>query len=162
MMKLVKGKVILQGYEVMFILSEANHVPGKILEEIYADHSVPISGADSYQFGYEFSKPESIKWLCAQSWILDYAEYRPIPISELKTTAIRLKSELYNMVERHSQQQVTTEFDTELFRRKRHVLESIELMIHFKQGKVRFDLPDDTTKPRILKLLEAIFHRSAP
>ena len=66
------------------------------------------------------------------------------------------------MVERHSQQQETTEFDTELFRRKRHVLESIELMIHFKQGKVRFDLPDDTTKPRILKLLEAIFHRSAP
>ena len=165
MMKLVKGKVILQGYEVMFILSEANHVPGKILEEIYADRSVPISGVNKYQFRYEFSNPENVEWLSAQPWILDFTEYRSVPVSELKTIAVRLKSELYNMVERHSQQQATTEFDADLFRKKRHILESIELMVHYKQKEIRFELPNDTSKPRVLKLLETIrtfFHRSAP
>ena len=165
-MKLIRrDKVILQGYEVMFILSKMNHVPGKILEEIYADRQVPISGADKYQFGYEFSNPENVEWLSAQSWILDYDEYRSVPVPELRTIAVRLKSELYNMVERNSQQQVTTEFDAELFRKKRHILESIELMIHYRQKEIRFELPNDTSKPRVLKLLETIrtfFHRSAP
>lgn len=79
-------KILLQGYEVGFILNELHKVPGFIIEEVFHDgrSSLFIAGrSGNVDFSYEFKSEKAVDWLREQDWILDFDEYEKKKPQEL-------------------------------------------------------------------------------
>jgi len=78
MKRKAEGKILLQGYEVGFILNELRETPGCIMSEVFdgGRSCLLIAGrSDNVDFKFEFKTEAAVKWLEEQDWILDYDEY---------------------------------------------------------------------------------------
>ncbi len=148
-MKLKIGdKVYLQKYEVAYIWHELWCVPGGIFEETFTDDVFIMNGpSDGLKFECVYRKPENIKWLMAQDWLIDYEEYAKMSLEELKAVHERLVVKYHadiNNFNTKSRSYRETHFaeKNEELKILEHKITSIGGMIGHCKGELRFGFPD--------------------
>lgn len=150
-MKIKDGqKVFLQKYEVTYIMHELNSVPAGIVEEIFKDDEPFImSGpADGQVFDCVFQNPETTKWLMEQDWVVDYDQYKNVPVAELEALCRQLEKEYssgandFNAKDNAYREKHFNE-QNEKFSNMRHKIASLYLMLEHLEKKANFVFPDE-------------------
>ncbi|MBR0467642.1 hypothetical protein IJJ53_01905 [Candidatus Saccharibacteria bacterium] len=158
-MKIKNGqKVFLQKYEVTYIMHELNSVPAGIVEEIFKDGKPFIMSGpiDGQVFACVFENPKATEWLMEQDWIVDYDQYKNVPVADLKVLCEQLKNEYSSGVgnfnakddayrEKHFDEQ------NEKFSNMRHKISSLYLMIDHLEKKTNFVFPDEISNHSIFQ-----------
>lgn len=95
-MKIKDGqKVFLQKYEVAYIMHELNLVPAGIIEEVFKDGKpfIMANPIDGQVFDCVFENPGTTEWLMEQDWIVDYDQYKNVPVVDLEALCKQLEDE---------------------------------------------------------------------
>lgn len=103
MRRRINEKVLLQGYDVGFILNEMHATPSSIMLELLDNKksNVMVVGQhDNISFKYEFRTSAATKWILRQDWILDFDEYVEKDPQELKDYHNKIVDEYNDEVER--------------------------------------------------------------
>ena len=155
-MKLKIGnKVYLQKYEARYIVDGSNCLPCDIINETFSgskDNFLFISSsADSLHFERVYKKPENVKWLMDQDWIVDYDEYAKMPLAELEALRERLDTERFAGIrEFNAKDEVYRKAhfgeESEKFERLGHKIVSLEKFIRFRKGEIGFVFPEEYQK----------------
>ena len=150
-MKLKIGdKVYLQKYEVSHILHDSNAFPSSILDETFDDGKckafIMNGPADGFQFKCVYEKPENVKWLMDQSWIVDYDEYAEMSLAELEALWEHLRVKRSTGIDEFNAKEEAykkTHFDeaSEKFDKLGHKITSIGYLIRLRRGEVEFIFP---------------------
>lgn len=151
-MKLRIGdRVYLQKYEVAHILHELNSFPAGIMQETFSNSESGFffmnGPADGFRFECIYKKPNNVEWLMGQDWIVDYDEYARISLTELKALYERLKSEYSTGVSEfnakdEAYREAHFEEESDKLNNFSHKIASLENLIEFREGKVKFVFPD--------------------
>ena len=150
-MKLKIGdKVYLQKYEVAHILHGLDSFPTGIMQETFDDDNgfFCMNGlADGFRFECIYKEPANVKWLMKQDWIVDYDEYAEMPLAELEALRERLKAERSADIDKFNAKDEAyrkAHFDKESdkFDKLEHKIISLEDLIRFRKGEVKFVFPD--------------------
>lgn len=90
----VRNKVYLQTYEISFIMHRTICFPRVMHEEILGnDLEIDADNIDPMSFSYHFRERDSIEWIMAQEWLVDFDEYASMPADEIKAIYDKLVME---------------------------------------------------------------------
>ena len=152
-MKLKIGdKVYLQKYEVAHIMHKLNRFPSGILDETFSGNEdglfIMNGPTDGFRFECIYKKPENVRWLMEQDWIVDYDEYVEMPLAELEALQERLKAERSADIDEFNTKDEAyrkAHFDEESnrFDKLRHKIVSLGYLIKFRKGEVECVFPDE-------------------
>ncbi|MBR3322122.1 hypothetical protein IKG05_00560 [Candidatus Saccharibacteria bacterium] len=163
-MKLRIGKkVFLQGYDIHALSSKIDCTLQSVLDEALGCEVPIFALEDDYEFRFVVQQPENVQWLLDQDYILDLDTYGQIPIEQLKI----LLEDIYEWHDaevkaynrevdrmRHHAFYRNSLYRYRHYRRgqrlhkREHRCRSLELMIDYLEGQIKFDLPDqETTSP---------------
>lgn len=152
-MKLKIGdKVYLQKYEIAYIVHNPNGAPGGLFNELFsggsAEYFYMSSPEDGYQFKCVFKDPENVNWLMAQSWLVDFDTFSKMKLDDLEDSYERLRAEYRTSVEEYNSKdkeyrivhydEVWNSLD-----RLGHKVTSLNELIKYRKGKVKFVFPDE-------------------
>ena len=146
-MKLKIGnKVYLQKYEVAHFFHQSNSLPVNILQETFKNDDCYYGPTSDFRFEYVYKDPENVKWLMEQDWIVDFDEYNEMPLAELGALKNQLKAECSANVDTFNANVATyrdMHFDEESakFDKLRHKIASLEKLIKYRKGEIKFVLP---------------------
>lgn len=153
-----EDSVILQKYDVAFLMGTLNSVPGSIVSEILSDSSDRFSflngSADRFRFENVFKNPINVEWLMKQDWIVDYEEYIKIPLSNLEMFTQRLGIELaadihrFNAMDEDYRREHINE-ESVKFEKSGHKISSLEALVGFRKGDIKFVFPDEYHDVRV-------------
>lgn len=150
-MKIKDGqKVFLQKYEVAYIMHNLNLVPAGIIEEIFKNDNpfIVASPADGQVFDCVFENLGTTEWLMEQDWIVDYDQYKDVPVADLEAMCKQLEDEYSSSIddfnakddayrEKHFDEQ------SEKFGNMSHKISSLYLMLEHLGKKANFVFPDE-------------------
>lgn len=147
----IGDKVYLQKYEVYHLLHDLNGFPSSILNETFGneDRSFFMNGpTDGFWFECVYKKPENVRWLMKQDWIVDYDEYAEMSIAELEALQERLKAEgLAGVNEFNARDEAYRKAhideENDKFSKLGHKIASLWNLIVFLKGEVKFVFPDE-------------------
>lgn len=170
-MKLKIGdKVYLQKYEVAYIDHELELVPASIFEEMFHldDGSsygyFSINGADDgHRFAVCFKKPESVKWLMEQDWIVDYSYYEQMSAPVVLSICWKLETELHERADALKGKPEEYQKAREELSKLDHQIWSLHIMADHLNGKLDFQFPAEMPKKPANKkgFFARLFGRSA-
>lgn len=150
--------VLVQKYEIAQIL-HMEDLPRCVADEI-ADSGglVYMSNlSDGLRFDHLFVEPESVEWLMGQDWILDYDEYSDMELPELQARREALKTEVDSSVASLNDNGRTYGSDRfseakNKLDRLNHKLTSLDAMIAEREGRLKFDFPNNDLEDELHKL----------
>ena len=137
-------KILLQGYEVGFILNELHKVPAFIIDEVFHDgrSSLLIAGrSGNVDFSYEFKSENAVNWLREQDWILDFDECEKKKPQELIGVYNQLigeynaKAKDYNSKDSRYREEHFRDMEimSDELNKLGHKIDSLSFMIYFLQ-----------------------------
>ena len=144
-MKLKIGdEMYLQKYDVAYIIHELNVFPDTIMQEMLCgdgDMFFIMNGVkDAMKFSIAFKRPENIKWLLEQDYLLDYEGYKKKSVSELETLYQSLKAVYFASMEEFGDDEYEDEADS--FEKLGHKIASLKYLIDMNKGELCFTFPD--------------------
>ena len=146
-------KVYLQKYEVAFITHEVSLVPASFMNELFSGGRVFVmsSPEDGYTFGCVFEDSESVAWLMAQDWIVDYSQYKDKTPAEIREIGRKIANEGNNKVQEFNAKDYSYRREHFLEFREyldnlEHKVSSIEIMADYLDNKIKFSFPDQIDK----------------
>ncbi len=154
-MKLKVGNAVyLQKNDVAFIMHDLCCVPAFFVDEIFTPGE-PFIMMDLAEDGMEFccrlEKIESVKWVMNQDWILDYHEFKDLPIGTLKAMRMQIRQELDEKIDIFNAQD--DDYRSKNFNRKaalfsqmEHKIFSLKIMEDYLRAKISFVFPDELAK----------------
>ena len=152
-MKLKIGdKVYLQKIDVAHILHEINEVPASIFQEVFGngkkDCFIMSSAEDGLYFENAFERPDSVKWLMEQDWIINYDECVDTPLCDLEalhTSLIASYNSGMKAFNAQSQEYKEKHYNEESnkYSKLAHKITSIECLIAFRKGEIKFKFPPE-------------------
>ena len=148
-MKIKVGrKVYLQNYEVSYIMHDIISYPESIAEEVLNDRDdVFVNGpVEALRFGSVFAKPENVKWLMRQDWLVDYEEYAGVPLSGLEDLYENLRAKCVAGIEEfNARDEIYRDLyydkENDKFSKLAHRVSSIWTLISAYKGETTFILP---------------------
>lgn len=137
-------KILLQGYEVGFILNELHAVPAFIFKEVFREgrsYVLIIGRSSNVDFGYEFKSKKAVNWLREQDWILDFDEYEKKKPQELIRVYNQLieeynaKAKDYNSKDSRYREEHFRDMEimSDELNKLEHKIDSLSYMIYFLQ-----------------------------
>ena len=161
MKRKAKEGVLVQKYEIAQILHGVEDLPRCVADEI-ADSGglVYMSNlSDGLRFDHLFVEPESVEWLMGQDWILDYDEYSNMELPELQARREALKAEIDNGMASLNNNSGTYGSDRfseakNKLDRLNHKLTSLDAMIAEREGRLKFDFPNNDLEDELHRLYD--------
>lgn len=158
-MKIKDGqKVFLQKYEVAYIMHELNLVPAGIIEEVFKDGKpfIMANPIDGQVFDCVFENPGTTEWLMEQDWIVDYDQYKNVPVVDLEALCKQLEDECFSGIndfnatdDAYRKEHFDEQY--EKFSKMRHKISSLYLMIEHLEKKTNFVFPDEISNHSIFQ-----------
>ena len=76
-------------------MHELNLVPAGIIEEVFKDGKpfIMANPIDGQVFDCVFENPGTTEWLMEQDWIVDYDQYKNVPVVDLEALCKQLEEE---------------------------------------------------------------------
>lgn len=147
----IGGKVYLQKYEFMHFMHKLNEIPDSIFQEVFNNNGGIFfinSPIDGFRFECVYQKPENVKWLMEQDWLVDYDEYTELSLAELETLQEHLRiKRIDDIAEFNAEDDAYREahFDEESdrFDKLKHKISSLGYLIKFRKGEITFIFPDE-------------------
>lgn len=148
----IDSKVYLQKIDVAHILHELKEVPASIFQEVFSNDEEGCffmsSAENGLYFENVFERPDSVKWLMEQDWIINYDECVDTPLHDLEALHTSLIAS-YNAginafnAQDHEYKAKHYEEENEKYNKLAHKITSIECLIAFRKGETKFKFPPE-------------------
>lgn len=106
------------------------------------------NGCHAFEFGIVFEKPESVKWLMEQDWIVDYDEYVKMSDSDLEKEIEQLENQELDFGNEFNHKDV--DYRKEHFKEMKekmdlmkHKISSLHFILYYKRKAIIFKFPEE-------------------
>ncbi len=146
-MKIKIGKkVYLQRYDLDFAVHKLCYIPRDFRDELSEKKMWNRARSDDQKsalnFDCVFEKPGSVAWIMEQNWILDYEELNQMSIVDVKALLFKQDARFHALIDKWNKGDIveTIRARSDL-NRKKHIIDSIEIMIEYREGRMQPKLP---------------------
>lgn len=139
-----------QKNDLAYLIRSVEHIPASIFMKAFGDSFVIIDDSNRYEF-MKFSVPEEIEFFENLDWMVDYSEVKDLSDEEIMALAQMVCEErniiaqqFNSMSSEEKKENVSMRFRCEILDFK---LYSLRDFLWFKQGHLKFNLPEGVELP---------------
>ena len=161
-MKIItEEKAYVQRNDLAYLESSSLPIPVSIFNKVFKDKTV-IDDRNRYEF-VEFDDPDEVEYFKEIDWMIDYNDVKDLKEQDFKNLALKISTERNKLLHRYRNM-----YDEDKLKNL-DMLERCELLefkiyslrdaLLFKQGELKFKLPDGVDTPKSIKNLFKIFKK---